>query len=154
MIDSKNSLLWYRRNLISEEYNFRALVCTISLCYLLLYYYHCQYLTSLNLSHFIVSLPLYSRAKPQQIPSVENHTHPPRVLYCAICSTLTRFTMFRGSNLHIISTLCAAKTLHQRILSTGAIPSHYFPLREDSLGTTGVRQLLSGSCHHPTAATK
>ena len=40
-----------------------------------------------------------------------------------------------------------------------AIPSHYIPLREDSsrvlaLGLTWVRQLRSGSCHHPTAATK
>ena len=46
-----------------------------------------------------------------------------------------------------------------------AITSHYFPLREDSppslgslpslgLGTTWVMQLRSGSCHHPTAATK
>ena len=40
-----------------------------------------------------------------------------------------------------------------------AIPFHYFPLREDSprvfgLGTTWVRQPRSGSCHHPTAATK
>ena len=45
-----------------------------------------------------------------------------------------------------------------------AIPSHYFPLREYSsrvlavpslgLGTTWVRQLRSGSCHQPTAATK
>ena len=40
-----------------------------------------------------------------------------------------------------------------------AIPSHYFPHREDSspslgLGTTWVRQLRSGSCHYPTTATK
>ena len=40
-----------------------------------------------------------------------------------------------------------------------AIPSHYFPLREDSppslgLGTTWVRQPRSGSCHYPTSATK
>ena len=37
--------------------------------------------------------------------------------------------------------------------------SHYFPLREVSsrdlaLGITRVRQLRSGSCHYPTAATK
>ena len=51
-------------------------------------------------------------------------------------------------------------TLHQRIFPKEAIPSHYFPLREDilapslGLGTTWVRQLRSGSCHYPTAATK
>ena len=36
-----------------------------------------------------------SRAKPQQTPSVEKHANPPRVVYCAIYSTLTRFTKFR-----------------------------------------------------------
>ena len=36
-----------------------------------------------------------SRAKPQQAPSVEKHARPPRVVYCAIYSTLTRFTKFR-----------------------------------------------------------
>ena len=36
-----------------------------------------------------------SRAKPQQTPSVEKHAHPPRVVYCAIYPTLTRFTKFR-----------------------------------------------------------
>ena len=36
-----------------------------------------------------------SRAKPQQTPSVEKHAHPLRVVYCAIYSTLTRFTKFR-----------------------------------------------------------
>ena len=36
-----------------------------------------------------------SRAKPQQTPSVEKHAHPPRVVYCAIYSTLTQFTKFR-----------------------------------------------------------
>ena len=40
-----------------------------------------------------------------------------------------------------------------------AIPSHYFPLREDSSRVLAwdlhwVRQLRSGSCHHPTTATK
>ena len=33
-----------------------------------------------------------SRAKPQQTPSVEKHAHPPRVVYCAIYPTRTRFT--------------------------------------------------------------
>ena len=35
------------------------------------------------------------RDKPQQTPSVEKHAHPPRMVYCAIYSTLTRFTKFR-----------------------------------------------------------
>ena len=34
-----------------------------------------------------------SRAKPQQTPSVEKHAHSPRVVYCAIYPTLTRFTV-------------------------------------------------------------
>ena len=72
-----------------------------------------------------------SRAKPQQTPSVEKHAHPPRVVYCAIYSTLTRLTKFRVRNLHITSTQYAANTLHQRIFPREAIPSHYFPLRED-----------------------
>ena len=37
----------------------------------------------------------YSRAEPQQTPSVEKHAHPPRVVYCATYSTFTRFTNFR-----------------------------------------------------------
>ena len=36
-----------------------------------------------------------SRSKPQQTPSVEKHAHPPRVVYCAIYLTLTRFTKSR-----------------------------------------------------------
>ena len=37
-----------------------------------------------------------SRAKPQQTPSVEKHTHPPRVVYCAIYSTLRPSQGFWG----------------------------------------------------------
>ena len=36
-----------------------------------------------------------SRAKPQQTPSVEKHARPPRVVYCAIYPTLSRFTKSR-----------------------------------------------------------
>ena len=36
-----------------------------------------------------------SGSKPQQTPSGEKHAHPPSVVYCAIYSTLTRFTKFR-----------------------------------------------------------
>ena len=63
-----------------------------------------------------------SLGKPQQTPSVENHANPPRVVYCAIHPTLTRFTNFRVSNLHITSTQYAANTLHQRIFSKGGYP--------------------------------
>ena len=85
-----------------------------------------------------------SRAKPQQTPSVEKHAHPPRVVYCAIYSTLTRFTKSRVSNLHI---------------SKGGYPVILLPPPRrlaPSLGlwTTWVRQPRSGGCHHPTAATK
>ena len=56
-------------------------------------------------------------------PSVEKHAHPPRVVYCTIYSTLTRFTKFRVSKLHITSTPDAANALHQHILPREAIPS-------------------------------
>ena len=68
-----------------------------------------------------------------ETPSVEKHAHPPRVVYCAIYLTLTLITKFRVSNL---------LPLPRRL-----VPSL-------GLGTTWVRQLRSGSCHHPTAATK
>ena len=84
-----------------------------------------------------------SRAKPQQTPSVEKHAHPPRVVYCAIYSTLTRFTKSRVGNLHI---------------SKGGYPVTLLPpprrlVPSLGLGTTWVRQPRSGSCHYPTAAT-
>ena len=44
-----------------------------------------------------------NRAKPQQTPSVEKHAHPPRVVCCAIYSTLTRFTKFRACTLHVLA---------------------------------------------------
>ena len=34
-------------------------------------------------------------SRATETPSVEKHAHPPRVVYCAIYSTLTRFTKFR-----------------------------------------------------------
>ena len=88
------------------------------------------------------SIVTNSRDKPQQTPSVEKHAHQPRVVYCAIYSTLTRFTKFR---------VC--------IFPREAIPVTLLPPPRRlapslGLGTTWVRQLRSGSCHHPTAATK
>ena len=73
-------------------------------------------------------------------PSTEKHAHPPRVVYCAIYPTLTRFTV---SSLHI---------------SKGGYPITLLPpptlIPSLALGTTWVRQPRSGSCYHPTAATK
>ena len=46
----------------------------------------------------------YYNVQPRQAtatPSVEKHAHPPRVVYCAIYPTLTRFTKSRVCNLHI-----------------------------------------------------
>ena len=43
----------------------------------------------------IIVIVTINRAQPQQTPSVEKHAHPPRVVYCAIYSTLTRFTKLR-----------------------------------------------------------
>ena len=97
----------------------------------------------------IVRCVTKSRAKPQQNPSMEN-----RVVYCAIYSTLTRFTKFRYYK-HSICRLYVAPTY----FSKGGYPvTLLFPPRRLSpslgLGTTWVRQLRSDSCHHPTAATK
>ena len=74
-----------------------------------------------------------SRAEPQQTPSVEKHAHPPRVVYFAIYSTLTRITKFRVSNLHIFK---------------GGYPVTLLPPPRRlapslGLGTTWVRQLRS-----------
>ena len=75
---------------------------------------------------------------------MEKHAHPPRVVYCAIYLTLTRFTKSQVWNLHI---------------SKGSYPVTLLPPPRRlapslGLGTTWVRQPRSGGCHHPTAATK
>ena len=41
------------------------------------------------------------QSRATETPSVEKHAHPPRMVYCAIYPTLTQFTKFRVSNLHI-----------------------------------------------------
>ena len=78
---------------------------------------------SIFLFHFPVSIVTNSRAEPHQTPSVEKHAHPSRSVYGAINQTLTRFTKFRVSNLHISSTSEAANTLRQRIPPREAISS-------------------------------
>ena len=60
----------------------------------------CHHPTAANKCNVVIIPPLpknvkCSRAKPLQTPSVEKHAPPPRVVYCAIYSTLTRFTKFR-----------------------------------------------------------
>ena len=65
-----------------------------------------------------------------------------KVVYCALCSTLTRFTKFAPMN-----------------FSKGGYPVALLPpprrlVPSLGLGTTWVRQPRSGSCHYPTAATK
>ena len=70
---------------------------------------------NLNISHDISVTN--SRAKPQQTPSMEKHALPPRVVYCAINPTLTDSQSLEFE-------IC--------IFPREAIPSHYFPLREDS----------------------
>ena len=83
-------------------------------------------------------------SKAIETPSVEKHAHPPRVVNCAIYPTLTQFTKSRVSKLHIskggypVTLLSSPRRL---------VPSL-------SLGNTWVRQLRSGSCRYPTAATK
>ena len=101
----------------------------------------------------------YGQAKPQQTPSVEKHAHPPRVVNYAIYPTLNCFTKFRISNLHITSTPDDANTctLHKLIFPREAIPSHYFPLREDSprvlawelhgKSKSGLAVVISHRCH-------
>ena len=91
-----------------------------------------------------------SRIKPKKPRQWKKHAHPQRVVYCAIYLTLTRITKFAYCY-PLICRLYVALTYSTR----ETIPLHYFPLRETSLGlgTTWVRQLRPGSCHHPTAAT-
>ena len=48
----------------------------------------------------------------------------------------------------------AAYTLHQRIFPREAIPSHYFPLGEDSLGTTWERQPRSAGLQPSSSHSK
>ena len=92
-------------------------------------------------------LPMYCNVQSSlaaKTPSVKKHAHPPRVVYCAIYPTLTRFTKSRVSNLHI---------------SKGGYPVTLLPplgrlAPSLGLGTTWVRRPRSGGCHHPTAATK
>ena len=78
---------------------------------------------------------------------MQKHAHPPRVVYCAIYTTLTRFTKFRVSNLYITVTPDAANTLHQRIPPRKAIPSH-FPSEKTLPGN----YIGKARCHYPTAA--
>ena len=81
-----------------------------------------------------------SRAEPQQAPSVEKHAHPPREVFAL-------YTQHLLDSQSLEFEIC--------IFPRKATPSHYFPLREDSSRVLAwVRQLLSGSCHYPTAATK
>ena len=103
-----------------------------------------------------------SRAKQQLTLSVQKHAHPPRVFTALYTQHLLDSKSFEFEicilQRHSICHLYVAPTYFPR----EAITSHYFPLREDSerlvpslgLGTTWVWQLRSGSCHHPTAATK
>ena len=87
--------------------------------------------------------PSQATAKPSL---EEKHAHPPRVVWCAIYSTLTRFAKFRVSDLHTTSTRDATNTLLQRISPRAAIPLLH--IRED------LPRLRSGSCHHHTSDTK
>ena len=57
-----------------------------------------------------------SRAKLQQTTSVEKHAHSPRMVYCSMYYTHTRFTKLCVSNLHITSTPDAARRLSRHTL--------------------------------------
>ena len=102
---------------------------------------------------------LYCNEQPSQAtetPSVEKHAHPPRVVYCAIYLTLTLSFEF------LICILLPANMPLIRctnVFYKGDYPVTLLPPPRRlapslGLGTTWVRQLRSGSCHHPTAATK
>ena len=87
---------------------------------------------------------------------MEKHAHPPRVVYCAIYSTLTRFTKFE---ICILQALNMPLMRYTDVFSKEGYPVTLLPpprrhVPSLGLGTTWVRQRRSGSCHYPTAATK
>ena len=93
-----------------------------------------------------------------ETPSVEKHAHPPRVVYCAIYLTLTLITKYEFL-------ICILLTANMPLIRcTNVFYKGDYPVTLLSpprrlapslvLGTTWVRQLRSGSCHYPTAATK
>ena len=100
-----------------------------------------------------------SRAKPQQTPSVEKHAHPPRVIYCAIYQTLVLDSQSFEFLICILLPANMPLIRCTNVFYKGDYPVTFLPPPRrlaPSLGqgTTWVRQLRSGSCHHPTAATK
>ena len=83
----------------------------------------------------------------------------PRMVYCAIYSTLTHFTEFRVFNLHITSTRHMQLIGCTNVFTKGGYPVTLLPPPRRltpslGLGTTWVRQPRSGSCHYLAAATK
>ena len=103
-----------------------------------------------------ISTVTNSRAQPQQTPSVKKHAHPPRVVYCAIYPTLNRFTEFE---ICILQALNMPLIRCTNVFSKGGYPVTLLPpprtlVPSLGLGTAWARQLRSGSCHYPTAATK
>ena len=97
------------------------------------------------------------RAKPQQTLSVEKHDHPPRVVYCAIYSTLDsqsfefEICILQALNMPLIR--CTNIFFQGRL--SGHITSPSEKTRPESWhGDYMCKPPWSGSCHYPTAATK
>ena len=62
-----------------------------------------------------------------ETPSVEMHAHPPRVVNCAIYSTLTRFTKFQVLKFAYYKHSNSANTLHQHLFFKGGYPVTLLP---------------------------
>ena len=65
--------------------------------------------------------------KPQNNPSVEKHAHPPRVVYCAILSTLTRFIKF--AFYMYLHSRCRASTLQLSYRATRCCTNVFYQMR-------------------------
>ena len=93
-----------------------------------------------------------------ETPTVEKHAHPPMVVYCAIYLTLTLITKFRVSNFILLPAnmplIRCTNLFYKGDYPVTLLPPPRRLAPSLGLGTTWVRQLRSGSCHYPTAATK
>ena len=96
---------------------------------------------------FVEALCLCNERPSQatETPSVEKHAHPPRVVYCAIITKLI------PSNMPLIR---CTNVFYKGDYPVTLLPPPRRLAPSLGLGTTWVMQLRSGSCHHPTAATK
>ena len=85
---------------------------------------------------------------------MEKHAHPPRLVYCAIYTRHLLASQSFEFLMHITSTPDTANTSTKEGYPVTLLPLPRNLTPRLGLGNTWLRQLRSGSCHHPTAATK